>query len=144
MNVITIKRGSFKRNFIRLSILYGIFLILFSVRAALHLKIKMKTTSLTVCLNRSLTLPEVSNNSNKQKKLNRQIKYQPIRWLEIKAFSSAHLLLICPDIHMEDRCSARGSGIPKQRSLEVGPFPGCTGALLDSPHVVFAHTFIFF
>lgn len=67
----------------------------------MHLKIEMKTTSLT-------------DNSNKLEK-KRQIKYQRIRRLEIRAFSSAHLLLICPDVQMEDRCSARGSGIPTKR-----------------------------
>lgn len=147
MNVIPIKPGSFRRNFIPLYMLHGIFLILFSM----HLKIKMKTTSLTVYLNRSLSLPEVSNNSNKLEKklLNRQRKYQRIRRLEIRAFSSAHLLLVCPDIQMEDRRSARGSGIPTKRlwkdSTGSRPIPRMHwGSVGLSSHVVFTHTFIFF
>lgn len=138
MNVIPIKPGSFKRNFIPLYMLHGIFLILFSM----HLKIKMKTTSSTVYLNRSLALPEVSNNSNKM--LIRQIKYQRLRRLESERLAPPICYLFVPTFswRIGALLAAVGSLLRDfgRTPQEVGPFPGCTGALLDSPLMWFSLT----
>lgn len=71
-----------------------------------------------------------------------------MRRLEIRAFSSAHLLLVCPDVQLEEWCSARRSGIPTKRlwkdSTGSRPIPRMHwGSVGLSSHVVFTHIYIF-